>query len=77
MTDDIDYGKWYPDVPPIMDTKQLAMLLNTSEQIIRLYVRQGILPVHRQPTGRKFAFLRHEIFQWLLENRYQPDADGS
>lgn len=72
MTDNVDYALWYPDVPPIMDTKQLAELLNTNEQIVRAYARDGTIPAHRKPGGRKFTFLRHEIFQWLLENRYEP-----
>lgn len=75
MTDNVDYALWYPDVPPIMDTKQLAELLNTNEQIVRAYARDGTIPAHRKPGGRKFTFLRHEIFQWLLENRYEPGTD--
>lgn len=75
MSDEIDYGQWYPDVPPVMDTKQLAELLSTNEQIIRLYARDGVIPAHRKPGGRKFTFLRHEVFQWLLENRYEPTDD--
>lgn len=75
MTDEIDYAQWYPDVPPIMDVKRLAELLNTNEQIVRAYARDGVVPAHRKPGGRKFSFLRHEIFQWLLENRYEPGAE--
>ena len=76
MTAEVDYAKWYPDVPPIMNTKQLAELLNTNEQIVRAYARDGTLPAHRPPGGRKFSFLRHEIFQWLLENRYESGTEG-
>ena len=76
MTDNVDYALWYPDVPPIMDTKQLAELLNTNEQIVRAYARDGTVPAHRKPGGRKFTFLRHEIFQWLLENRYEPGTEA-
>ncbi len=39
--------------------------------------RDGILPAHRRPGGRKFTFLRHEIFQWLISNRYEPGAHHS
>ena len=72
MTGEIDYDRWYPEVPAVMDAKQLAELLNTSDQIIRAWVREGIIPAHRRPGGRKLSFLRHEIFDWLIANRYEP-----
>lgn len=73
MTDGtIDYDRWYPEAPAVMDTKQLAELLNTNEQIIRTWVREGIVPAHRKPGGRKLSFLRHEVFEWLVANRYEP-----
>lgn len=75
MSQEADYARWYPDVAPVMDTKQLAELLNTNEQIVRAYARDGVLPAHRKPGGRKFTFLRHEIFQWLIDNRYEPGQD--
>ena len=65
--------RWYPEVPAV-DTRQLADLLHSNEQIIRAWVREGILPAHRQPGGRKFTFLRHKVFQWLISNRYNPNA---
>lgn len=69
----IDYECWYPDVPPVMDTTQLAELLGTSEQVIRAWARDGVVPSHRRPGARKFRFLRHEIFEWLLAHRYEPE----
>lgn len=60
-----------------MDTKQLAELLHANEQIIRAWVREGIIPAHRKAGGRKYTFLRHEIFDWLLANRYDPTTDDS
>ena len=71
----IDYERWYPEVPAVLDTKQLTVLLNTNDQIVRAWVREGIIPAHRKPGGRKLTFLRHEIFEWLLSNRYQPDPE--
>ncbi|HZD23652.1 MAG TPA: helix-turn-helix domain-containing protein [Acidimicrobiia bacterium] len=70
----IEYEDWYPDVPPVMTVDHLAELLHTNEQIIRFWVREGIIPAHRRPGGRKFTFLRHEIFDWLIANRYQPET---
>lgn len=76
MTDGpIDYDRWYSEVPAVMDTKQLAELLNTNEQIVRAWVREGIIPTHRRPGGRKLSFLRHEIFDWLISSRYEPADD--
>jgi excisionase family DNA binding protein len=69
---EITYEKWYPDVVPIMDSQQLADLLSTSDQVIRTWARKGMIPSHRSPGGRKFSFLRHEIFEWLVQNRYTP-----
>lgn len=57
-----------------MDTKQVAELLHTNEQIIRAWVREGAIPAHRRPGGRKYTFLRREIFDWLIANRYQPEV---
>jgi hypothetical protein len=69
----IDYDRWYPEVPAVMDTHQLAELLSTNEQILRAWVREGVVPAHRKPGGRKLTFLRHEIFDWLISNRYEPE----
>jgi excisionase family DNA binding protein len=77
MTGQIDYDRWYPEVPAVMDTKQLAELLSTKEQIVRAWVREGIIPAHRRPGGRKLSFLRHEIFDWLISNRYEPGSAES
>ncbi len=77
MTSGIDYERWYPEVPAVMDGKQLAELLNTSDQIVRAWVREGIIPAHRRPGGRKLSFLRHEIFDWLIANRHEPETDSS
>lgn len=70
---EITYERWYPDVLPVMDSNQLAELLTTSEQVIRAWAREGVIPAHRPPGGRKFTFLRHEIFQWLIDHRYVPE----
>ena len=71
MTGEIDYDRWYPEVPAVMDTRQLAELLSTNEQIVRAWVREGIIPAHRRAGGRKLSFLRHEIFEWLISHRYE------
>lgn len=71
----ITYERWYPDVPPVMDSQELAELLSASDQVIRTWAREGVIPAHRAPGARKFKFLRHEIFEWLVQNRYEPGGD--
>ena len=51
MDEDFDYDRWYPEVPAVMDAKQLAELLQTSDQIIRLWVRRASFP----PTVERAA----------------------
>jgi excisionase family DNA binding protein len=58
-----------------MDSQQLAALLSTSDQVIRTWAREGVIPSHRPTGGRKFTFLRHEIFDWLISNRYEPELE--
>jgi hypothetical protein len=79
MTDEspeITYAKWYPDVEAVMDSRRLAELLSTSDQVIRASAREGVIPAHRPPDGRKFTFLRHEIFTWLVEHRYASSEEN-
>lgn len=71
---EIDYEDWYADVLPVMTVDHLADLLHTSNQVVRSWVRDGTIPAHRKPSGRKLFFLRHEIFKWLISNRYEPEA---
>ena len=73
MMGEIDYDRWHPEVSAVLDTRWLAELLNTNEQIIRAWVREGLILAHRKPGGRKFWFLRHEIFDWLISSRYEPE----
>jgi len=40
----IDYDRWYPEVPAVLDTNQLADQLHTNEQNIRPWVREGYHP---------------------------------
>lgn len=79
MAEDLDsevtYERWYLTSAPVMDSQYLAELLTTSEQVIRAWAREGVIPAHRPAGGRKFTFFRHKIFEWLVRNRYVPDAE--
>ncbi len=74
---EIDYDRWHPEMPAVMDTKQLAELSHGNDQIIRTWVREGVIPAHRRPGGRWFTVLRHGIFDWLIANRYEPGTGES
>ncbi|MGQ0847628.1 MAG: hypothetical protein ACT4OP_00645 [Actinomycetota bacterium] len=34
---------------------------------------ERVIPAHRKPGGHKFTFLSHEIFDWLISDRYEPE----
>jgi hypothetical protein len=51
-------------------------LLAASDQVIGTWAREGVIPSHRAPGARKFKFLRHEIFEWLVENKDEPEEDN-
>jgi hypothetical protein len=52
---------WYPEVPPVMDTKDLAELYTPTNRSFEPGSGRGSSR-YRKPGGRKFTFLRHEIF---------------
>jgi len=56
---EITYEKWYPDIPPVMDSQELADLLSASDQLIRTWAREGVIPAHRAPSAA--ASLSHQI----------------
>ena len=72
---EVDRTRAPRNVPPVMDSQELAELLSASDQVIRTWAREGVIPSHRAPGARKFKFLRHEIFEWLVENRYRSGDD--
>lgn len=75
MTDgSIDYDRWYPEVPAVMDSRQLAELLNTNEQLVRAWVREGLIPAHRKPGA---ASSRSCVTRSLSgsEHRYEPGQE--
>jgi hypothetical protein len=69
----IDYDRWYPEVPAVLDTNQLADLLHTSEQIIRAWVREGIIPAHRPPAGASSRSSAMRSSTGSSINRYEPE----
>ena len=70
---DPDSPKPLSEYPDILEAHHVAEILGMNLDYVRKLSREGIIPAHRKPGGRKFTFLRHEIFDWLIENRYEPD----
>ena len=68
----IDYDTWYPEVPAVMDSKQLADLLNTSDQMVRAWTREGVIPAHRRPTRWPIGLFHLVLFR--LERQYLGDV---
>ena len=56
------------NLPPILDAAQVADLLGMNVQMVRKYARQGRLPAYKLPGGRKFRFIRDEIFEFLRKH---------
>ena len=57
-----------------MDSPQLAELLDTPDQIVRVWAREGVVLSHRAPGARKSELLRHEILK-AREESVRADAD--
>ncbi len=55
------------DYPEVMDTAQVAEMLQLNIDTIRRLSRDGQLPSHRLPGGRSFRFLKDEVINWLRD----------
>ena len=62
MTEEVDFDRWYPEVPLAMGTYQLVGLYNTNERLSVPASVRGSSRSIASPGRRKFAFLRYEIF---------------
>lgn len=67
------YDRGHPELSPVMDACRLVDLLNPNELTVHAWVREGTIPAHRKPEGRKFTLLGHEIVDWPISNRYEPE----
>ena len=54
------------DFPPVLDTAQVADLLQLNIDTIRKLSREGKIPAHKiQEGGRTYRYLKDEILAWL------------
>lgn len=58
--------------PPILNTAQVADLLDLNARTVLTMAGDGRLPASRLPGSRKFHFLLEEIIESLKKNRLKP-----
>lgn len=63
------------EYPDIMDTAQVADMLQLNIDTVRRLSRDGVIPSHRLPGGRTFRYLKDEVIQWLREQPAHNEAD--
>ncbi|MDH4279377.1 MAG: helix-turn-helix domain-containing protein, partial [Acidimicrobiia bacterium] len=59
--------------PPILNTAQVAELLDLNARTVLNMAGDGRLPASRLPGSRKFHFLLEDIISTLKANRISPD----
>ena len=57
-----------PQDREILTAEEVAELLRMSVRMVRRYGRDGRLPAYKLPGGRKFIFLRAEIYEFLRQH---------
>ncbi|MCP3911197.1 MAG: helix-turn-helix domain-containing protein [Actinomycetia bacterium] len=62
--------------PPMLNTAQVAELLDLNPRTVLAMAGDGRLPASRLPGGRKFHFLLEDILSTLAANRVSPSADS-
>jgi hypothetical protein len=61
--------------PPILNTAQVAELLDLNPRTVLNMAGDGRLPASRLPGSRKFHFLLEDIITTLKENRVATERD--
>lgn len=54
-------------MPKLLSTKEVANILGLHEQVIRRYIRKGILPAIK--LERKYKIDQEELNNWLEERK--------
>lgn len=63
------------DFPDVMDTAQVADMLQLNIDTVRRLSRDGVIPSHRLPGGRAFRYLKDEVIGWLREQPAHNTAE--
>lgn len=61
--------------PSVIDTAQVAELLQMNVQMVRKYAREGRLPAYQLPRSRVYRFLYSEVIDFLKAHPVAPDVD--
>lgn len=51
--------------PSVIDTGQVAELLQMNVQMVRKYAREGRLPAYQLPGSRVYRFIHSEIIEYI------------
>lgn len=62
--------------PPILNTAQVAELLDLNSRTVLNMAGDGRLPASRLPGSRKFHFLLEDVISTLKANRVEGVRDG-
>ena len=61
--------------PSVLDTGQVAELLQMNVQMVRKYAREGRLPAYQLPGSRVYRFIHSEIIDFVRAHPVVPAVD--
>ena len=60
--------------PSVIDTGQVAELLQMNVQMVRKYAREGRLPAYQLPGSRVYRFIHSEIIDYIRAHPVVPEG---
>ncbi len=63
--------------PSVIDTGQVAELLQMNVQMVRKYAREGRLPAYQLPGSRVYRFIHSEIIEYIRAHPVVPTVSQS
>ncbi len=65
------------ELPTLLDADQVARLLGLNLDYVRRLSREGVIPAHRIPGGRKFHYFKDEVLDWLRRQPANAEAPAA
>lgn len=65
------------EYPSVIDTAQVAELLQMNVQMVRKYAREGRLPAYQLPGSRVYRFIYSEIIDYIRAHPVVPEGTRS